>query len=264
MRQFKIDEDVQELRKYIELHGCYSPEENLRIFDQKFAKGPRYLFQAVNRKYHLTDKSVCDVGCSYGVNLVHCNPDSYGIDVNEYSAKFARSLGLTVHVRDIMGTDVSDLPAADVVWCSALMEHVTSIHILLRKLHRLLKSDGLLALYVPTIPVAPWLGRLPKFGRYFRGHRYRDHINGFVPQTLRFFCERAGFRTVDVSPFYPGILFIFNHTFILNQVIDGCVYIGRKIDPWEYPAKTTRRVAQNADGFTFIGHAHTHPKDEDM
>ena len=42
--------------------GCYSPDENKRIYDKWFAQGPRRKFQAVNRKYHLTDKVLCDIG----------------------------------------------------------------------------------------------------------------------------------------------------------------------------------------------------------
>jgi hypothetical protein len=32
--------------------------------------------------------------------------------------------------------------------------------------------------------------------------------------------------------------------------MDGAVYIERKIEDWDYHAKTTRRVAKNAIGFT--------------
>lgn len=243
----------EELRDYILINGCYSREENLRIYEKWFATAPRYLFRAVDRKYDITKKVLCDVGCAYGMNLVFCAPGSYGIEIEEYEVKFASSLGLTVYQRDVINDDLCDLPKAEVVWCSAVLEHVDSPHIFLRKVHMLLKPEGLLVLYVPTIPLFPWLRKLPKIGRYFAGHLAADHINAFVPSTLRFFCERAGFKTIEVSPFYPGFFRFLNHIPVANRLIDGCVYVGRKIEDWEYPEKATRRVALNRTGFIFKG-----------
>jgi len=237
----------EELREYVLTHGCYGLEENSRIYEKWFANAPRYLFRAVDRKYHITKHILCDVGCSYGMNLLFCAPGSYGIDIDEYAVRFARSLGLSVFQRDVMNDDVHDLPKAEVVWCSAVLEHVDSPHIFLRKLHILLKPSGLLVLYVPTIPLLPWLGRLPNIGRYFTGHRAADHVNAFTLHTIKFFCERAGFQTVEVSPFFPVALL--NKVPLLNQLIDGCVYIGRAIERWEYPDKATRRAISTGKGF---------------
>ena len=239
----------EELKRHIVAHGCYSERENERIYHKWFAAGPRYVFRAVDRKYHITHGALCDVGCAYGTNLVFCNSTSYGIDSEDYVVKFAIRIGLTVHNRDVIASDFSDLPPVDYVWNSATLEHVESPHIFLRKLHMLLKPEGLLALFVPTIPSLPVLRRLPRLKRYLTGHLHGDHINAFTPSTLRFFCERAGFETVEVSAFYPGILSPFSH---LN-LIDGCVYIGRKTAEWEYPQSSTRRVATNVKGFEFVG-----------
>lgn len=251
----------EELRDYIVTHGCCSPEENRRIYEKWFASAPRYLFRATDKKYAITKKVLCDVGCAFGMNLVFCAPGSYGIEIEHYEVTFARSLGLTVHERDVQKDDLSDLAKPEVIWCSAILEHVDAPHVLLRKLHLLLKPEGLLVLYVPTLPLMPSLQRLPLLGRYFSGHSASDHINAFVPSTVRFFCERAGFRTIEVSPFYPGILGILNHLAPLNRLVDGCVYIGRKTEGWEYPMKATRRVAKNNSGFVFLGQQFPHVND---
>jgi SAM-dependent methyltransferase len=242
-----------ELREYILTHGCYSHEENLRIYEKWFASAPRYLFRAVDRKYGITEKVICDVGCAYGMNLVFCAPGSYGIEIEEYEAKFASSLGLTLYHCDVINDDLASLPEVEVVWCSAVLEHVDCPHTFLRKLHLLLKPDGLLAVYVPTIPLFPWLRHLPRLGRYFSGYTAADHINAFLLVTLRFFCERAGFKTIEVSPFYPGPLRAFNRLPLANRFVGGCVYVGRKIGDWEYPDKATRRVASNRRGFVLSG-----------
>jgi SAM-dependent methyltransferase len=241
------------LRDYVLTQGCYSRQENELIYDKWFSNAPRYFFRAVDKKYGITKKILCDVGCSYGMNLVFCAPGSYGIEIEEFEVKFAQHLRLAVYQRDIINDDVFDLPKADVVWCSAILEHVESPHILLRKLHQLLKPQGLVAVFVPTLPLILTLRHLPGVGKYFIGHRASDHINAFVPSTLRFFCERAGFKTIEISSFYPGPLRYLNHLPIANQLIDGCIYIGQSIGDWEYPQKATRRVAPSGKGFTFIG-----------
>lgn len=239
------------MQQHILENGCYNREENRRIYDKWFARGPRHQFQAVNAKYQLTEKAICDLGCGYGVNLVYCRPGSYGIEVDKYSADFARSIGLTVYERDFMRDSVDDLPAVDAVWCSAVIEHVESVHIFLRKMALILKPGGLLAVYVPTIPLIPALRYLPVLGRYTTGYLHSDHINAFTPATLRFFCERSGFETLELSPFMPGLLSVFNHVPLLHQLVSGCAYVGRKIDGWDYAGNATRQAVAHGIGFTY-------------
>nr|AUN37577.1 hypothetical protein [uncultured bacterium] len=244
----KPDESIR--RRIVE-NGCYARSENERIYNKWFAKGPRHQFQSVNRTYHLTDKVICDIGCGYGMNLLYCQPGSYGIEVDKYPVDFARSIGLTIHEIDFMHDDTDVLPKVDAVWCSALLEHVESIHIFLRKLSVLLKPNGLVIIYVPTIPLIPSLKHIPGLKRYTTGYLYSDHINAFTPSTLRFFCERAGFETLEVSPFMPPPLAIFNHVPLLNQVVDGVTFVGRKILNWSYPEGATRRSIEQGQGFEY-------------
>jgi len=215
------------MRKVVE-NGCFSPEDNQKIYERWFSHGPRYLFRAVDKKYGISQSLLCDVGCSYGANLFYCAPGSYGIDINKDRVKFATSIGITVYQRDVVKDDLSDLPKVDVVWCSAVLEHVDCPHIFLKKLSLLIKPKGILALYVPTIPLFPVFQKLPKVGKFFSGHSADDHVNAFTPETLRFFCEKAGFKTIEVSPFYPGILKAFNHIFPIYSLIGRSVYVGAK------------------------------------
>jgi SAM-dependent methyltransferase len=242
-----------ELQQHIETHGRYTRRENLSIYDTWFSRGPRYLFRAVDRKYGISKSVICDAGCAFGTNLAYCAPGSYGLEIESYKADFARSIGLTVHSRDLMTDDFDDLPRVEAVWCSAVIEHVYSPHILLRKMHMLLKPGGLLALYAPMLPVIPWLQKIAPIQKYCTAWRMDDHINAFVPMTLRFFCERAGFESVELSPFYPQPLAIFSYLPITRRLTGICIYIGRKIEDWEYPEKATRRAASESSGFTFRG-----------
>lgn len=249
--QAALPRSKEDLRAFILERACFDARENERIFEKWFRDAPRYLFRVVDRKYGLARGTLCDVGCSYGMNLLFCAPGSYGIEVESKPVAFARSLRLTAYQRDFVQDDISDLPAVDAVWCAALLEHVDSPHVCLRKLHRLLKPGGLLGLYVPIIPRFHRLGldRIPLLGRYFTGYQASDHVNAFTRATLAFFCERAGFRTLEVSPFYPGLLRILSHVVPFSEMVAGTVYVGRAIPDWEYPPRACRRVAANAQGF---------------
>ncbi|MBZ0280467.1 MAG: class I SAM-dependent methyltransferase [Anaerolineae bacterium] len=240
-----------DLKARILRDGCFDEAENLRIYNKWFAKGPRYLFQAVNRKHHLTNKVLCDIGSSYGMNLAYCQPGSYGIEIDDRSARFANSIGLKTYKLDFMRGNIDSLPKVDVIWFSATLEHVESPHIFIRKMWTLLKPGGIVVIYVPTIPLIPALKYIPPLKHLMTGYLYQDHINAFVPSTMRFFGERAGFETLDCHPFYPPPLSILNNVPLLNRLIDGCVYVGRKIDDWDYMPLATRRATRNGDGFVY-------------
>lgn len=233
-----------DVKKLVLERGCFAPEENERIYWKWFHGAPRYLFRAVDRKYGLTHARFADVGCSYGMNLLHAAAGSFGIEYDDREAAFAQGLGLPVVHRDAMKDDLSDLPRVEAIWCAAVLEHVDAPHVFLRKLHRLLAPGGLVAVFVPTIPLFPFLGRLPGVGGYFKGYTAMDHVNAFTPATLAFTCERAGFRTLEVAPFYPGPLRLLDHVPGLSRLIDGAVYVGRAVADWEYPTKSSRRVGR--------------------
>ena len=135
MRQLKPDARMKQM---ILERGCYSPEENRRIYDKWFAPGPRQKFQLVNRKYRLVDKALCDIGCSYGATLMFCKEGSYGIDIETYESQFAQSIGLNVYQRDFLHDPIADLPKVEAIWCSAVLEHVESVHVFLRRMAMLL------------------------------------------------------------------------------------------------------------------------------
>lgn len=219
---------ITDLREQILSRGCYSHSENLQIYEKWYAHGTRYLFKAVDKKYGITKKVLCDAGCSYGVNLLYCAPESYGIDIDKYKIDFARSIGLNVYQRDLESDDLFDLPKVEAVWCSAVLEHVFSPHRFLNSLNLLLKPNGLIFIYVPVIPSLQSLEHISRLKKYLAGYRGQNHVNAFVPETLRFVCEQAGFRTIEISPFYPGLLRWFNPIPFFNRLTGRCVYIGRK------------------------------------
>jgi SAM-dependent methyltransferase len=219
----------EELMRMIVEKGCFSREKNQEIYDKCFSNAPRYLFRAVDKNFGISQKILCDAGCGYGANLFYCKFGSYGVEINKDKANFAASIGLKVYQCDILKDDLSNLPKAEIVWCSAVLEHVDCPNIFLKKLRLLLRPNGMLALYVPTIPLFPIFQKFPKVGKYFSGYAANEHVNAFTPETLQYFCEKAGFKTIDISPFYPGILKVFNHIFPVSNLIGRSVYVGQKI-----------------------------------
>ena len=235
----------EELKALVVSKGTGSARENEQVFDKWFADAPRRSFRIAARRHGLTDKLVCDVGCAYGMNLPFCAPGSYGIEIDPEKARFGQALGLTIHQRDAVAEELGDLPRVDAVWCCDVLPHVDSPHVLLRKLHLLLKPDGLLFLYSPTMPLMPWLRHLPRIGRYFHGWEAADHVSAYTPATLEFAAARAGFRTVEMTPLLPFPLSLIPGS---GGLVDGCLYVGRKIEGWDYPAKATRSVPTEGPG----------------
>lgn len=245
--------NLDDLRDFIGGTGCYEREENLRIFEEVFAQGPRYHFQALAHKYHLTTMPACDAGCGWGDYLIYCHPDSYGIEVEPYYHDFVASLGLRVYRRDLIADDLTDLPKVAVALCMDVLEHLDSPHVALRKLWGLLNPGGLLMVAVPTIPPIPGMARIPRIGSRFQGFLHSDHINAFTPETLRFSCERAGFETLSVSALYP--IESLNRLPLIRKLISHCVYVGRKLDTWDYPRRASRRISENSRGYVSIEQA---------
>jgi SAM-dependent methyltransferase len=233
-------------REHILSRGCYDNAENERIYRKWFRPAPKIIFRRADAIYGLRERTLCDVGCAYGANLFFTKPGSYGLEFNADYARFAQSVGLNVHQRNVVDDDLSDLPQVDVVWCAAVIEHVDSPHILLRKLHLLLKPRGLLLLFAPILPLIPALRHLPKYGRNFTSHLHEDHVSAFTRQTLRFACERAGFETVELTALYRPPFSVLNRRLFLQAT---CMYVGRALEGWDYPANSCRQAERNARGF---------------
>src|SRR5688500_14353174 len=86
--------------------GCFSPEENLRIFQRGYDHPRHKMFLKVAEQYDLKNKIVCDAGCGYGASLPYCHEDSFGIDNVEACVRFVKGLGLNAHLKDIVRDDM--------------------------------------------------------------------------------------------------------------------------------------------------------------
>ncbi len=245
-----------DLRSHILTNGCYAPEENLRLYTKWFSGSrPRdKVYEYLDDKLAITRGLLVDVGCGYGPTLVHAQPGSYGLELEDYQVDFARSIGLNVLARNIITDDLSDLPLADTVWCAATLEHVDAPHVFLRRLYYLLKPNGRVFLEVPCALPSRWMRHIPGMSHIYADHD--DHVNSFSVTSLARFCERAGFAEEWTFRYSTPLI---NRSVPvwatrippLVSLAQSLVYVGRAIPNWEYPRKATRRAANNSAGYLF-------------
>ncbi len=155
-------------------------------------------FGNIVRAFDLDKKAVLDIGCSYGEFLIHFGNGSVGITIAEDEAAYGKSRGLDVRQGNIESPDFSLEEKFDVIFSNNLLEHLYSPHGFLHNIKKYLKSDGILILGVPCMPVFTCLLHLQKF----RGSLAEAHINFFTIDTLRKTVERAGYDVADIRGFH--------------------------------------------------------------
>ncbi len=129
---------------------------------------------------------VLDVGCGSGANsalLAAKGHRLHGVDLSEAGIQKYRSRGFDGRVCDIeSGLDYPDA-SFDVVFCSEVIEHMTSPEVLACEMSRVLKSGGLLVLSTPNS--AFWVYRLlAVFGYTVSELQHPKHFQFFSRRSL--------------------------------------------------------------------------------
>ena len=213
-----------------------SPEETQKIWEKYFRFMPVKLVLPL-KKYNLNNKKVLDIGSAWGEFLIHFGPDSKGIEVMPESVKFSRAIGFNVDEYNFEDEWREENESFDAIWCSNVLEHVVAPHLLLRRFHEALKSNGLIFIRVPTIP-SNWLYlKLNRLLLGFLGYEAVQHINAFTRRTIEFTIERAGFKIIESNIFFP-------QNQILNKILNpflkdaiSFITIVAKKTHFKYPEK---------------------------
>jgi len=137
-------------------------------------------FQNILNEYDLKNKSVFDVGCTYGEFLAYFGEGSQGVTIVKEETDEAVRRGLNVVTGNVEDSNFSVPGVFDVVFANNIFEHLYSPHNFLIRIKKNLKPDGVLILGVPCIPKIVFLLRLKKF----RGSLASNHINYFTYDTL--------------------------------------------------------------------------------
>ena len=148
---------------------------------------------------------VLDVGCGTGGNLKTLQAqgwDPYGIEISEVAAAHARELVTgNIHTGTLESAPFPP-QSFDLVFMSHSLEHLPSPVDALRRVHRLLKDDGLLAITVPNVNSLEF----KLFGRWWFPLDPPRHFYHFDKCSLSGIVAQAGFR---LHRFRTGVSTIF-------------------------------------------------------
>ncbi len=126
------------------------------------------------------------VGNGWNLGALQCGR-KIGFDVADGVESSVRSLGIEF----VADTKVISGEVADVVLCHHTLEHVLQPPEALREMHRLLKPQGRLLLYVP-------LEREARYER-FRRDEPNHHLYSWNVQTLGNLVEEMGFKVTEAG-----------------------------------------------------------------
>ena len=143
-----------------------------------------------------------DIGCATGDFLAamrkHPGWELYGIEPNMSASEYARSqLGLDVRTGTL---DEVEFPEKwfDVVTLWNTIEHLSDPLGTLRKIHGLLKPQGIVVFSTPNLDSLD--ARL--FGPYWIGYELPRHLYVFSRRTIRMLVTEAGFSILKIQCLY--------------------------------------------------------------
>ena len=181
-----MHKNQDELKKIILSKGCYDNEENLRIYN-KFFKDWFNNHIYIYNKFKIKDSfRILDIGCGPGHNLIHFNPDSVGIEMNDYLIDFGEKLGL-----NIIKTNIEeDLPVIDgkfdLIWCTDFLVHMVSPFRFLFKIRDYLNDGSYILIQIPKPSI-------------FGTHKSPEHFYSFNKEDLIFLLKASGYKIVSSS-----------------------------------------------------------------
>jgi 2-polyprenyl-3-methyl-5-hydroxy-6-metoxy-1,4-benzoquinol methylase len=151
-----IDDETFYIKYYSE--GYYNPDS---IGSFELANKMAILLERIS--YRLKEKlilrsikqipvSILDVGCGSGIFLSYLNKnkfDRYGLEINDEGVRICKKKNIPVISTDLMKTNFQD-KKYNVVTLIHVLEHLPSPVEILKKINKIIASDGVLVLVVPN------------------------------------------------------------------------------------------------------------------
>jgi 2-polyprenyl-3-methyl-5-hydroxy-6-metoxy-1,4-benzoquinol methylase len=174
------------------------------FYDRKYIDGAE--ISRTSKQYAIdcvpdgVNLDILDVGCGSGINsaaLAAKGHRLHGVDLSEAGIEKYRRRGFDGRVCDIeSGLDYPDA-SFDLVFCSEVIEHMTSPEILAAEMSRVLKPGGLLVLSTPNS--AFWLYRvLGVFGYTVSELQHPKHFQFFSRRSLLKLLTNVNLRPTQV------------------------------------------------------------------
>ncbi len=140
---------------------------------------------------------VVDLGCSYGINVIELRRlgyDAWGIDLSQDGIKFLNAHGGKGYCGTILDHNCP-VKQIDAVFTSHALEHMPNPYAALRKLHRLVRPGGLLAIALPH-----WGGLVAQHLRErWKWCGYPAHLHYFRAAKLPALLAGLGFEVVSIN-----------------------------------------------------------------
>ena len=179
----------------------------------------------------LEEKSVLDIGCSYGEFLAHFGEGSVGLTIEPVEAEYGAKRDLSIRAGNVEDPTFAVAEKFDAVFANNIFEHLYSPHAFLIHAKDFLKPNGVLILGVPCIPKLVSLLRIKKF----RGSLASGHINFFTKQTLIHSVLQAGWKIECVRGFHFAPAFIdhlldwaYPHFYVIARPDPNFVYTEKR------------------------------------
>lgn len=166
----------------------------------------------------LRGAKVLDLGCAAGNYLRHFGPGSVGLELSPADLAKCREQGLEVREADLDDTLPVHEGEFDAVFCSNVLEHVSSPIHLLREARRSLREGGRVVL---ALPIEGSLSDLMRRNRYFENHD--GHIYAFSPRNTKRLLAAADFA-VESHHVEPWPAELLNRLHLL-RLADGLLQI---------------------------------------
>ncbi len=188
-------------------------KKELDIFYKKFKFSDGFVFEKLLRidarrslsnlnAMGIKKGSILDVGCGAGFFIDEARKQKWnvkGIDTAKSPIVYAsKKLKLPAEQKDILKHKTSE--TYDVISLQQVIEHLVDPYLVLEKINKLLKKDGILCVSTPNIE--SWLSIVLK--ERFNYLIPPEHILYFSPKTLEVLLEKAGFKVIRTTTYgYP-------------------------------------------------------------
>lgn len=155
-------------------------------------------------------RMILDLGCGYNGYFL--------ANIHSRFPELEEAVGVDLSVNEnfnvpkitlVPGNLNEKLPFADetfdVVFSSAVLEHLEDYEFALKEMHRVINNNGRLFLTTPAPSAKPVLEFLSYKLGLIEEHEIRDHKKYFSRKELRSLFMKLGYREIRVTPFQFGL-----------------------------------------------------------
>jgi 2-polyprenyl-3-methyl-5-hydroxy-6-metoxy-1,4-benzoquinol methylase len=202
------ESDLAHSSEISDLEGCWEYD----LLPDKLEEKPVIRINALDALSHIhayrkPPGRILDFGCGWGFFLDVAQEngwEAFGLEPLPGHATYARANFNATIITDILREDTFPEKYFDIVTSFQVFEHLPTPCEDLKRLHKMMKQDGIVMIEVPNIDT--WSVKL--LGKRHR-HFVQDHLNFFSKDTLAQMLEQNGFKVLET--YYPKRQMSYQH-----------------------------------------------------